>query len=90
MKRPHHAPGEEIRIVMESINTDIIPAELCRRYNQSPALFNRWREIFLECGKTGLSKPYRRNSDKKRDQEMDKSERIIGELTIANDALDFA
>ena len=54
MKRPHHAPDEKVRIIMESINTHITPAELCRKHNINPASFTRWRDIFFECGKAGI------------------------------------
>ncbi len=39
MKRPHHAPDEKVRIVMESINMHITPAELCRKHNINPVSF---------------------------------------------------
>ena len=87
MKRPHHAPDEKVRIIMESINTHITPAKLCRKHNINPASITRWRDIFFECGKAGIKKPYNRNESKKHDHEMDKLKRIIGDLTIANDAL---
>ena len=86
MKRPHHAPDEKVRIVMESINTHITPAELCHKHNINPASLPGGG-TFFECGKAGIKKPYNRDEGKKHDHEMDKLKRIIGDLTITNDAL---
>lgn len=80
-----HTPEEKVRIVMESMKTDITVAELCRKYNLSPTLFYQWKERFLEGGKTALAG---RNGDAGRhlQRENERLKRLIGELTIANDA----
>ena len=87
MKKPHRAPDEKVRIIMESINTRITPAELCRKHNISPITFSRWRESFIESGKAALSGKPRDNAAKTLTSENESLKKLISELTIANDVL---
>ncbi len=79
---------DKIRIVMESINTSISIAELCRKHGVVPNTFYDWKEKFLEAGKLGLTSG-RRNGDASRElqDENERLKKLIGELTIANDSL---
>ncbi len=81
-------PEDKIRIVMESINTSISISELCRKYGVVPNTFYQWKERFLEAGKLGLSGGLK-NGDASREFELENErlKKLIGELTIANDAL---
>lgn len=47
-------PAEKVRIVLESLNTNISTAELCRKYNIHPQTFYSWKEKFVEGGKASL------------------------------------
>ncbi len=38
------APDEKIRIVLESLNTNVSVAELCRKHGVRPPAFYSWRE----------------------------------------------
>ena len=77
---------EKIRIVLESLNTSIGVAELCRKYAVNPAVFYTWKEKFIEGGKQALTQS-RRNGDEGGFQaENERLKQLIGELTIANDA----
>ncbi len=78
--------SEKTRIVLESLTTNIGPAELCRKYNLSPNTFYPWKDKFLECGKTAFSGAPNGNACKQLQKENDSLKRLIGELTIANDA----
>lgn len=82
-------PEDKIRIVMESINTSISISELCRKYGVVPNTFYQWKERFLESGKLGLSGGLTKNGDASREleNENERLKKLIGELTIANDAL---
>lgn len=40
--------SEKTRIVLESLTTNIIPVELCRKYNLSSNTFYPWKDKFLE------------------------------------------
>ncbi len=44
-----------MRIVLESLNTNISLAELCRKYSLSPNVFYHWKEKFVEGGRIALS-----------------------------------
>lgn len=80
---------QRIAIVLESLNTNISVAELCRKHNVTPNAFYNWKEKFMEAGKLALAGSFSNNAAPGREiaQENEKLKRLIGELTIANDAL---
>ncbi len=78
--------SEKSRIVLESLTTNIGLAEICRKYNLSPNTFYPWKDKFLESGKTAFSGAPNGNICKQLQKENDSLKRLIGELTIANDA----
>ena len=46
INRTRWSPDEKIRIVLDSLNTSISMAELCRKYNVTPNAFYLWKEKF--------------------------------------------
>lgn len=77
---------EKILIVMESLNTNISLAELCRKYNLNPGVFRYWKERFVHSGKLGLSGSSAK--DPVRDKEANEpAQEAHRELTIANEAM---
>ncbi|MDR4492295.1 MAG: transposase [Candidatus Nitrosocosmicus sp.] len=46
---------DKIKIVMESLTTNITLAELCRKYNLKPNVFYRWKQKFIEGGRLVLT-----------------------------------
>ena len=86
MTRRHWTPEEKIRIVLESLNTNIGTAELCRKYAVTPTLFNYWRTRFIDGGKQALSSSRRNGGGEVLQAENQRLKQLIGELTIANDA----
>lgn len=86
MTRRHWTPEEKIRIVLESLNTNIATAELCRKYVVTPTLFNYWRTRFIDGGKQALSGSRRNGGGEVLQAENQRLKQLIGELTIANDA----
>jgi len=76
---------EKIRIVLESLNTNIGLAELCRKYAVNPALFYTWKEKFIEGGKQALTRSRRNGDGGGLQAENERLKQLIGELTIAND-----
>lgn len=80
------APEDKVRIVLESLNTSITVAELCRKYAVSPAVFYQWREKFIHGGKLALSGALK-DPIKETEAENERLKKLIGELTIANDAM---
>ena len=83
-------PEDKIRIVLESFNTNITIAELCRKYQITPVVFYSWRQKFIDGGKAALTSDGRTKRNKGIDSQLaaenDRLKRLIGELTIANDA----
>jgi transposase-like protein len=81
---------QKIAIVLESLNTNISVAELCRKHNVTPNAFYGWKEKFLEAGKIALTRSSSYNNNGPNQEltaENEKLKRLIGELTIANDCL---
>ena len=87
MVRTKFTPEQKIQIVLESIKTGIGTAELCRKHNVHPQTFQAWRQKFMDAGKAGLSHYGKSDPAKAIKKENGDLKRIIGELTIANDAL---
>jgi len=79
--------SEKVRIVLESLNTNISTAELCRKHNISPPTFYQWKEKFIEAGKVSLNGTSNNDINKNLQKENDSLKRIIGEITMANDIL---
>jgi len=86
VSRRRWSSEEKIRIVMESLNTNIGMAELCRKYSVSPVVFYQWKEKFIEGGKMALSGSIKNGINKEQEAEIERLKKLIGELTIANDA----
>ncbi|MDG6998288.1 MAG: transposase [Nitrososphaerota archaeon] len=80
------APEDKVRIVLESLNTNISLSELCRKYALSPAVFYHWREKFIQGGKLALAGALK-DPQKEKYAENERLKKLIGELTIANDAM---
>ena len=60
-------------------------AELCRKHGVKPPAFYSWREKFFQGGKLALSGQLR-DPVKETEAENERLKKLIGELTIANDA----
>lgn len=77
---------EKVRIVLESLNTNITLAELCRKYAINPNVYYRWKQRFIDGGKAALSSKSDKHGEAK-DAEIGRLKNLIGELTIANDSM---
>ena len=79
---------EKIRILLESLNTSISQAELCRKYNVNPSVVIHWRQKFFEGGRAALMSSRGRVKDAGTElaAENERLKKLIGELTIANDS----
>lgn len=87
MVRSKFTPQEKARIILESLNTNISSAELCRKYNISPPTFYQWKERFVEGGMASLNRTSKENVCKSLQKENESLKRLIGDLTVANDVL---
>ena len=86
MVKSKFTPQEKSRIVLESLNTNISTAELCRKYNIHPQTFYSWKEKFVSGGKAALVAKSDDDICKTLQKENETLKRIVGELTIVNDA----
>jgi transposase-like protein len=87
MVKSKFTSAEKSRIVLESLNTNISTAELCRKYNIAPQTFYSWKEKFVDGGKASLNGTPNGDICKNLQKENDSLKRLIGEITIANDIL---
>ena len=78
---------QKIAIVMESLNTNISVAELCRKHNVTPNAFYGWKVKFLGAGKLALAGSFKTGRGEELATENENLKKLIGELTIANSAL---
>ena len=78
---------QKIAIVMESLNTNISVAELCRKHNVTPNAFYGWKDKFLNAGKLALAGSFKTGPGEELTAENENLKKLIGELTIANSAL---
>lgn len=77
---------EKTRIVMESLNTNITLAGLCRKYNVNSNVFYHWKEKFIEGGRAALMSKGFKDTNQELLAENERLKKLIGELTIANDS----
>ena len=87
MTKTKFTPEQKIQIVLESIKTNIGTAELCRKHNIHLPTFQTWRQQFIDAGKARLSHPGKSDPAKAAKKKIEDLNRIIGELTVANDVL---
>ncbi len=71
---------QKIAIVMESLNTNISVAELCRKHNVTPNSFYGWKEKFLEAGKLALAGSLNNSPGEELEAENESLKKLIGEL----------
>ena len=78
-----YSAEEKFQIVMESFTGNVTQAEICRRHGIYPVQLSKWKEQFIQGGKSALAKM--RNSDS-RDEEINDLKKIIGDQSLVIDA----
>ena len=78
-----YSAEEKFQIIMESFAENATQAEICRRHGIYPVQMSKWREQFIQGGKSALAQ--RRNSDT-RDDEIQDLKKIIGDQSLVIDA----
>ena len=74
---------EKFQIVMESFSDNVTQVEICWRHGMYPVQLSKWREQFIQGGKSAPAQ--RRNSDA-RDEETEDLKKIIGDQSLVIDA----
>ncbi len=72
-------PEQKFEIIMESLNSNMTVAELCRKHGVAPVNFRKWREKFFEGGKRALGES---NIGNDYEKEIDDLKKIIGEQSL--------
>ena len=78
-----YSAEEKLQIVMESFAENVTRAEICRRHGIYPVQLSKWREQFIQGGKSALAQ--RRNSNT-RDGDIEDLRKIIGDQSLVIDA----
>jgi len=78
-----YSAQEKYDIVMESLTEKVPQAEICRRHGIYPVQLSKWKEQFIQGGKSALAKS--RNSDT-RDSEIEDLKKIVGEQSLVINA----
>ena len=78
---------DKAKIVIESLTTAASTADICRKYGLSPNTFYPWREKFLEGGRAALTGGLNARATKVLQRENATLKTLVGEITLANDAL---
>lgn len=88
-KRGRWSPDEKARIVLASLNPAVKTAALCRDNDLSPRTLYAWKDAYMQGGAERLASPSKgRDSEKARlAKENEHLKQLVGELTLANDAL---
>ena len=80
-----YSAEEKFQIVMESFTDNVTQAEICRRHGIYPVHLSKWREQFIQGGKSALAQS--RNSDS-RDDEIENLKKNIGDQSLVIDAFE--
>ncbi len=79
-----YSADEKFQLVKGSFSENVSQAEICRRHGIYPVQLSKWREQFIQGGKSALNR--RGNSDS-RDEEIEDFKKIIGGQSLVIDAL---
>ncbi|MEM0136365.1 MAG: transposase [Thermoplasmatales archaeon] len=69
-------------MIMESFSENAAQAEICRRHGIYPVQLSKWREQFIQGGKSALAQ--RSNFDS-RDEEIEDLKKILGDQSLIID-----
>ena len=73
---------EKLSIVLEGLKENVNISELCRRHGISQATFYKWRDKFLEGGKTALAGNGGASASEAEKARIAELERVIGQQAV--------
>jgi transposase-like protein len=76
------SPEEKLSIILEGLKGEVNVAELCRRHGISQTIFYRWRDKFLEGGKTALVNNGGSSGAQAEKAKIAELERVIGQQAV--------
>lgn len=74
-----YSAEKKYQIVMELLTGNVSQAEICRRHGIHPVHLRKWKEQFLEGGKTALAQSGNKDT---RDMEIDELKRLVGDQAL--------
>lgn len=90
-KRKRYDKEFKSKLVLAALKNGHSIQELSRQYDVSPNLIARWRDRFIDGGNASLTtengEPGMTGKIKDLENEIEKRDQVIGELTVANKAL---
>ena len=86
-KKSRWSTDEEIRIVLQTFSPQTSMAEIYREHNRVPRTVYGWKEKFLADGHSSLEGPDASKQAQRHKKEITSLKSIIGEYSVANDAL---
>lgn len=87
MKRRKIDPETKMAAVMEGLRGESTVADICRKYQIRENLYYRWRDAFLEGGKSALTDKRGRTDSQHSKARIEELERVIGRQTVVIEAL---
>ncbi|MFN3326966.1 MAG: transposase [Bryobacteraceae bacterium] len=75
---------EKLRIVLTGMTKDVSISELCRREGVTETTYYRWRDAFLEGGRSALGGNGPTNREKQLERENEQLKQALGEQMLAN------
>ena len=87
-RKPGLSASQKLEVVLKLLRREEPAKKLARRYGISEATLYRYRDIFLEGGKTGLQGSSSAKAEQERIKDLKRQiaerDQVIGEITIAN------
>jgi transposase-like protein len=83
-KRRTFSAKQKASIVLETLKESNSMVEICKKYQLSPSVLERWRNQFLN----NIDKAFGTQADKEQTKKIQKYEHIITKLTTQNDFLE--
>ena len=87
MTKKRWTAEDKAKIVIESLTTSAGTVDICKKYGLSPNTFYPWREKFLDGGKAALTGSPSSRTIRTIQKENTTLKTLVGEITLANDAL---
>ena len=83
-KRRNFTPEFKAEVVLEALNVETSPAELCRRHNITEAQLSQWKRQFIE-NAASLFESTDKPSEVSATERIAQLEQLVGRLTQAVD-----
>ncbi|AEH51458.1 IS3 family transposase [Pseudothermotoga thermarum] len=87
MKKSRFSAEEKMVIVLTGLKGNKTVAAICKEYGISQAQYYKWRDRFLEAGRSALESPENTNQVQQLEKKIQELEQIIGKQAIVIETL---